>query len=67
MEDDVPNLVFQVNNISEETVIELPRLYYPGYTLYCDDKRVDIYENGNGFIEVKIKSNGKYILKYSAI
>ncbi|MBE6149739.1 MAG: hypothetical protein E7170_03325 [Firmicutes bacterium] len=62
--DETPNLYFEIYNLSNEAILELPRLYYLGYKLTYNDKKIDIYENSNGFIETKIKDNGIYELKY---
>ena len=50
-----------INNLQEETVLELPFLYYLGYDVtatYEDGKveKLDVTESNNGFISVKIKN-----------
>ncbi len=51
-----------INNLQEETVLELPFLYYLGYDVtatYEDGKveKLDVTESDNGFISVKIKNS----------
>jgi hypothetical protein len=61
-----PNMIFKVNNIKKSVKLELPRIYYLGYEVKNENgKKVEVYENNNGFLEVKIKDNGKYYLKYT--
>lgn len=58
----VPYLEF---TLSEDSVLEFPRLYYIGYTLKdIDDNKYEIYENENGFIEAKL-NKGTYYLDYT--
>ncbi len=62
--DNVPDLTFEAN-ISEKTTIELPRLYYMGYTLKLNDKTIELTESENGFLQATIDESGTYILTYS--
>ena len=64
LENDVPNMIFEVNNLENDVVIELPRLFYLGYNLEKGNEIIDLYENSNGFLEAKIKENGRYILTH---
>jgi len=65
LKDEFPTIKFKVNNINEETEIEIPRIYYLGYNLYNkENKKVKIYKNHNGFIATKINKEGTYTLKY---
>lgn len=50
--------------VSGSCIIELPRLYYVGYTLKQDNDLVNIYENENGFIESSLDT-GIYNLKFT--
>ncbi len=59
----IPELVFKVTNNTNELTIELPRLYYLGYTLK-GDKVTSLQENEHGLIEVTIEGNGTYNLEY---
>ena len=60
----MPNMIFEVNNLENDVVIELPRLFYLGYNLEKGNEIIDLYENSNGFLEAKIKENGRYILTH---
>jgi hypothetical protein len=67
--DNAPKLEFTVENIKEETTIELPRLFYYGYELKNIDtgEQISLIENENGFIEAKIDKNGVYQLDYKGL
>ena len=62
----VPDLTFTVSKIDKELEIELPRIYYLGYSIK-DNKgnNVNYKKDKNGFIKIKINKNGKYIVKYT--
>ena len=62
--DNVPDLTFEAN-ILEKTTIELPRLYYMGYTLKLNDKTIELTESENGFLQATIDESGTYVLTYS--
>ena len=59
---DIPYLEFSVvGNVT----VELPRLYYVGYTLIDEDNNlISIYENEKGFIETKL-NDGTYRLNFT--
>ena len=59
---DIPYLEFSVvGNVT----VELPRLYYVGYTLIDEDNNlINIYENEKGFIETKL-TDGTYRLNFT--
>lgn len=66
------NLSFNISEIVENTVLELPYIYYLGYDVEITDengeiKRLDTFESNNGFIAVKIDSGeaGKINVKYT--
>ena len=64
------NMEFTVSNIEENTVIELPYIYYLGYNVKITDnngeiKQIDTFESDNGFVAIKLaetalKVNVKY-------
>ena len=59
---DIPYLEFSVTG---SITIELPRLYYIGYTLVDENNnKVDFYENEKGFIETKV-DDGTYKLDFT--
>lgn len=58
-----PYLKARIELDSESTTIELPRLYYLGYKITLTDKngktkRINYYENKDGFIELKLNNSG---------
>jgi uncharacterized membrane protein len=60
----VPKLEFSIETNSNIT-IELPRIYYIGYTLKDENgKTYKLYENENGFIQTTVGS-GNYTLNYT--
>ena len=66
--EEFPNLEFEIKNIKKETIIELPRIYYLGYKLTDNDnKKLNLTMNENGFLEAKITKNGIYKLQYNEI
>lgn len=65
IENNVPEIVFEVSNLKDSTIIEFPRLFYYGYELTDEDgDKISLYENSNGFLEAEISKNGTYHLKY---
>ena len=62
--DNVPDLTFEAN-ISEKTTIELPRLYYMGYTLESNGEEIQLTQSSNGFLQATIEKSGTYNLRYS--
>lgn len=62
-----PYLEFDVNT-SEETTLELPRLYYLGYKITLTDssgtKKIKYFEDNNGFIEIGVNTTGKIKVRY---
>jgi len=62
IENNTPYLKFEVNG---DLTIELPRIYYLGYTLTNEHgKEYELYENDYGFIEAEVNS-GVYYLNYT--
>lgn|SRR5574344_1087799 len=60
-----PELIFTVTNNINST-IELPRIYYLGYTLKdSNGNSIELMEDQYGFIEANINSNGTYYLEYT--
>lgn len=65
IEDNFPNMEFVVDDLSADTVIELPRIFYLGYELKDEDGNIIKLNNNNfGFIEANINKEGKYSLNY---
>lgn len=74
------NLSFEVSNVEENTVIELPYIWYLGYnvTLKNDNnepQKLEIFESDNGFLAaklpdidngiIKVEYNGTIVMKIS--
>lgn len=62
-EDDVPLLVFDAN-VDEKCIVELPRIYYPGYKLEYNGEDIELQEGENGYIQACIYNSGTYTLTY---
>lgn len=65
-------LDFKINSASKGTILELPYLYYPGYSvkLYCNDSEIDLTtsESDKGFVQITIPEDitqGKIHCKYT--
>ena len=52
--------------INEDSIIELPFIYYLGYDIKLNEKSIKYYKNENGFIEIFLKKNsiGKLSVVY---
>jgi hypothetical protein len=61
--DDVPNLTFEAD-VSETMTIELPRIYYMGYSLKINNNNIELTESDNGFLQATITESGTYTLTY---
>lgn len=66
--DKTPYLKFEVTEVENEIVLELPRLYYLGYEIkanYGDYEEILNYqENKNGFIEIKLEKDAIIEMDY---
>lgn len=59
----VPNLTFKISK-SSNLSIELPRIYYMGYTLKNNNKAIKLEEDNYGFIKANNIEDGIYTLGY---
>jgi hypothetical protein len=69
IESKTPYLKAEISNCGEETAIELPRIYYIGYKAVFTDSdgnktKLNLYMNGNGFIETVVDKDGTIELTY---
>jgi len=69
LENNPPYLKSEIELISDNITIELPRLYYLGYEIKLIDKEgntniIDYHENDNGFIEIKLNKSGTLEISY---
>lgn len=66
------NMRFDILDVSDNTVIELPYIYYLGYTVEIVDnngniEKLDTFESENGFVAINIKDGieGEVVIKYT--
>ena len=52
-------LTFKLEVLEDETVIELPYIYYPGYRVTLDGSDIKAYENKNGFLTISLDEISK--------
>lgn len=65
IENKIEKIKFCVSNLDDEISVEIPRIFYFGYSLQNEDgETLDLYESENGFLETKIEENGTYQLNY---
>ena len=69
IENNTPFLKSEIELISDNITIELPRIYYLGYEIKLTDKegntsKIDYYENEYGFIETKLNKSGILKINY---
>ena len=59
------NYSFEYSNTEKNTIVELPYLYYPYYSVKINNEKVDIIESSNGLISLNLNGEGTVTLKYS--
>ena len=65
-----PYLEFKISsNNTEKMIIEIPRLYYLGYSIELKSEdgskeKINYYENSNGFIEFEVDKSGTIVVDY---
>ena len=65
------NMTFEVSNIEKNTVIELPYIYYLGYSVEATDnsgktENLTTFESDNGFVTINLPENAeKVTVKYT--
>jgi len=70
-EKDGTNMNIQLSNVKDNTVIELPYIYYLGYTVRLESNNnietLEISESNNGFVQVKLKAinDARLIVEYT--
>lgn len=57
------NMTAKIETLDEETEIELPYIYYPGYTAHADGIAIKVFETENGFVGCKIPAQEKVTLE----
>lgn len=63
IKEDFPNITFKVSG-SENSNIEIPRLYYLGYKLHINGKPYEVTRSGVGLLQLNNAPNGLYELEY---
>ena len=60
------DITFNINDITEETKIELPFIYYVGYNANINGQKLEVSESNNGFVQITLKEGqkGKVKVKY---
>ena len=66
----IPNLKFDIDNVKDKATLEIPRLYYLGYDIKLINKegkatKINYKNNKYGFISFDVNENGKIIIKYT--
>lgn len=56
--------IIEIENV-ENAKLELPYLYYCGYTVKINGKTIKNYESENGFVCVDVNENGKLEINYT--
>lgn len=62
------NVIYaEIETLDEQVSIEVPRIYYKGYSILVDGKNNNYYIGDNGFINLDINSIGKHsiVIKYT--
>ena len=63
-ENDVPDYDFDLVTDGPVTV-EIPRIYYVGYTISLDNEEVSYHESENGLIEFELSHAGHVEVRYT--
>ncbi len=58
------NFTFRAEGVNDAK-LELPYIYYHGYTTYVNGKEIENYESENGFIEINLNEDGDVVVKYT--
>lgn len=56
------SIKFNIDNVTENSRIELPFIYYQGYKATVNDKKINITESDNGFIQIEIESGQRGVV-----
>lgn len=57
------NMQFSISNTYEESILELPYIYYLGYDIKLNEKEIDYQESENGFICITIPKGEEGTIK----
>ena len=50
----------KIKTLDEQTILELPYIYYPGYKVIADGMNIESFETENGFLGVKLLPNDSF-------
>ena len=70
LKDDVPYLKFKLSDVSKDTVLELPRIYYLGYTVIQKDssgneKELRYFEDKYGMMKIRVSKESTIEVDYT--
>lgn len=56
-----------ISNIKDDTIIELPYIYYKGYSCTLNNKKISTFESENGMLSIKLteENEGTLNVKYT--
>ena len=49
--------IIEIESIEKETILEFPYLYYPGYKITLNNKKIEAIETEHGFVGCKVTEN----------
>ena len=52
-----------VKILEDNTILELPYIYYPGYKIELNDKEINSFESENGFLAISINKTNEGIIE----
>lgn len=55
-------LFCELETLEDETVVELPYIYYPGYEVTVSGEEVEAFESDNGFLAISLNEAQDYII-----
>lgn len=53
----------KVKIFKDNTILELPYIYYPGYKIELNDKEINSFESENGFLAISINKTNEEIIE----
>ena len=56
---DGTNMSFKIETFNEDTVFELPYIYYIGYNVTLDGEPLETFETDNGFLGVNLEKESR--------
>lgn len=61
------NMIIKYNQADNNTTLELPYIFYPGYNIKINGEKIEYTESENGFIQINLKEkeSGEVNVKYT--